>query len=199
MLTTNKILSLARNKLLETTTEILSDETILTYANLSQEDIAKKTFTNDKILTASVSFSNGVGTLPNSFGTLYGDAYDADNNFYPELAIEDFNKKTLDRGVTIEGGSIKVLPDTVSSLTIKYWPTFAEMTSTVNPTVNSYFHEIIVYGILYRAFEDLQDFELSKFFREKYDVELNQKIQTLSEYDEGNQRASQFFNYQQLL
>lgn len=198
-MTSNNIITLARNKLLETTTEILKDDVLYIYANLSQEDIAKKTFTNDKITSATVTFTSGVGTLPTDFGTLYGDAFDTANNFYPEMTIEDFKKEIQERGVTIEAGTIKVLPSTTTSLTIKYWPTFADMTSAVNPSINSYFHEMIVYGILYRAFEDLQDWELSKFFREKYDVELQQKIETLSNYEENNTRSSEFFSQQNLL
>lgn len=195
----NQIITLARNKLLETTTELIKDETLYIYANLAQEDIAKKTFTNDKIKTATITFTSGVGTLPTDFGTLYGDAFDAYNNFYPEMTIEDFAKKTLIYGVVIEGGEIKVLPDTTTSLTIKYWPVFADMTSAVNPSIPTYFHECIVYGILYRAFEDLQDWELSKFFREKYESELKQKAEVMSNYEEGNQRSSQMFAEQNLL
>lgn len=198
-MTSNNIITLARNKLLETTTEILKDDVLYIYANLSQEDIAKKTFTNDKIKSATVAFSSGVGSLPTDFGTLYGDAFDTANNFYPEMTIEDFKKETLNYGVTIEAGTIKVLPNTVASLTIKYWPTFADMTSAVNPSIPTYFHECIVYGILYRAFEDLQDWELSKFFREKYESELKQKIETMSNYEENNVRSSQMFSAQNLL
>jgi hypothetical protein len=198
-MTSNNIITLARNKLLETTTEILKDDVLYIYANLSQEDIAKKTFTNDKIKSATVAFSSGVGSLPTDFGTLYGDAFDTANNFYPEMTIEDFKKETLSYGVTIEAGTIKVLPNTVASLTIKYWPTFADMTSAVNPSIPTYFHECIVYGILYRAFEDLQDWELSKFFREKYESELKQKIETMSNYEENNVRSSQMFSAQNLL
>lgn len=198
-MTSTNIITIARNKLLETTTELLKDEILYIYANLTQEDIAKKTFTNDKIKSATVAFTSGVGTLPTDFGTLYGDAFDTANNFYPEMTIEDFAKKIREYGVVIEGGQIKVLPDTTSSLTIKYWPTFADMTSAVNPSIPTYFHELIVYGILYRAFEDLQDWELSKFFREKYESELRQKIETMSNYEEGNQRSSEMFSYEQLI
>lgn len=198
-MTSNNIITLARNKLLEATTEILKDDVLYIYANLSQEDIAKKTFTNDKIKSATVTFTSGVGSLPTDFGTLYGDAFDTANNFYPEMTIEDFKKETLSYGVTIEAGTIKVLPNTVASLTIKYWPTFADMTSAVNPSIPTYFHECIVYGILYRAFEDLQDWELSKFFREKYESELKQKIETMSNYEENNVRSSQMFSAQNLL
>lgn len=198
-MTSTNIITIARNKLLETTTELLKDEILYIYANLTQEDIAKKTFTNDKIKSTTVAFTSGVGSLPTDFGTLYGDAFDTANNFYPEMTIEDFAKKIREYGVVIEGGQIKVLPDTTSSLTIKYWPTFADMTSAVNPSIPTYFHECIVYGILYRAFEDLQDWELSKFFREKYESELRQKIEVMSNYEEGNQRSSEMFSYEQLI
>jgi len=197
-LTTNQILALARAKLLETTTELLTDETLLIYANLSQDDIAKKTFTNDKIASATITFTSGVGALPAAFGTAYGDAEDTNGNFYKELSIEDFNKEITDYSFTIEGGTIKCFPTTTTSLTLKYYPTYAALTSTVNPSINSYFSEMILYGILYRAYEDLQDFELSKYFREKYEAELTSKISTQSSYEENNQ-TGEFFSYQQLI
>lgn len=198
-MTTNQIVTLVRNKVLETTNEIIKDEVVLIYLNLSQEDIGKKIFTNDKIKSASVSFSSGLGTLPTDFGTLYGDAFDLANNFYSELSIEDFKKEIQPRAVTIEDGVIKVLPASTSSLTIKYWPTYATMSSAVNPSIPSYFHEILVYGAIFRIFEDLQDWELSKFFREKYESELKQKAEVMSNYEEGNQRSSQMFAEQNLL
>lgn len=198
-LTTNQITTLARAKLLETGTEILSDETLLIYANLAQQDIFKRAFPNSQILSATVNFTAGVGTLPSYFGTLYGDALQGTNNFFPELSIEDFKKQTLSQAVTIEGGTMKVYPTTTSSLTIKYYPTFPTMTAGVDPTIDSYFHECIVYGILHRAFEDLRDETLSQFYRTKYENELNQKIAVQSNYEEGNQRSSQMFSEQNLI
>jgi hypothetical protein len=198
-LTTNQILTLARAKLLEQTTENLADATLLLYANLTQDDIKKRTFTNDKIQSAAVSFSSGVGTLPATFGTLYGDPFDSSNNFYKEVSIDDFNKQIAQYAVTIDSGTIKVFPTTTSSLTIRFYPVFSTMTSVVNPTVNDYFHELIIYGILYRAYEDLQDEALSKYYREKYEAELTQKIEIQSNYEEGNQRGGEMFSYQQLI
>lgn len=198
-LTTIQILSLARAKLLESTTEIITDENILIYANLAYQDIIKRVFTNDKILTATISFTNGVGTLPTLFGTLYGSAQDIGTQIFEEVSIEDFDNKMSDRMVTIEGGTIKVYPTTTSSLIIKYYPTFAALTAGSNPSINEYFHECIVYGILDRAFEDLQDESLSAFYHAKYENMITQKTAVQSNYEEGNQRGGEMFTYIQLL
>jgi hypothetical protein len=199
-MTTNQITSMARLKILETTSEVISDETILLYANLAQQDIYKKAFPNDQILSATISFSGGVGALPTRFGTLYGSPSDSSgNNFFPELSIEDFAKQTLPQSVTIEGGTIKVYPISTGSLTVKYYPTFADISSSVNPTINSYFHELIVYGIIFRCYEDLQDESLAAFYRAKYDKDLEEKMAIQSNYEEGNQRSSQLFGAQTLI
>lgn len=198
-LTTSQILTLARNKLIESNTDILSDATLLIYANLTQQDIFKRAFPNSQILSATITFTSGVGTLPTYFGTLYGDALRGERDYFPELSIEDFKKQTLPQAVTIEGGTIKVYPTTTASLDIKYYPTFPELTSVVNPTIDSYFHECIVYGIIYRALEDLQDEALAQFYRTKYENELNQKIAVQSNYEENNTRSSQLFSEQSLI
>jgi len=198
-LTTNQITALARKKILEATNEVVDDATILIYANLTQDDIIKRAFPNDAIATAAITFTNGVGTLPTDFGTLYGDAYRNTSDFFPELSIEDFNRKNLSQSVTIESGTIKVYPTTVGSLSVKYYKTFPALTSAVNPSFNSYFHELIIYGILARAYEDLQDQDLASLNDGIFEKKLSQKIATQSQYEEGNQRAGQMFNAQDLL
>lgn len=200
-MTTNQILQAIRAKALETTTEVLSDATVLLYANLAYQDVSKRVFPNDQILSATVTFTNGVGTLPSQFGTLYGDAVDSasSTNYFPELSIDDFNKQTLAQAVTIESGTIKVYPTTTASLTIKYYPTFPDLTTAVNPTINSYFHLPIVYGALSMVHEDLQDEALVKFYEEKYEKMLTERMAHQSMYEEGNQRSSQMFSQQDLI
>ncbi len=198
-LTTNQIITLSRAKLLEATTEVISDDTILIYANLTNQDIIKRVFTNDKILSATVSLTNGVGSLPSLFGTLYGSAQDAQGNVFEEVSIEDFDNKTLDRMITIEGGTFKVYPTTTSSVDIKYYPISETLTTSQNPTINEYFHECIVYGILERAFEDLQDQELSSYYKAKYENMILSKSSVQSNYEETNQRGSTMFTYTKLI
>ena len=198
-LTTIQILGLARAKLLESTSEIITDENILIYANLAYQDLIKRIFTNDKILSATVTFTNGVGTLPATFGTLYGLPKDTGEQSFEEVSIDDFNNETLENMLTIEGGTIKVSPTTTTSLDIKYYPTFATLTAGVNPSINDYFHECIVYGILERAFEDLQDESLSAYYKQKYESMLAAKTAVQSNYEESNQRGGQMFDWQQLI
>lgn len=200
-MTSAQITAAIRSKILESGTEILSDAIVLLYANLTYQDICKRIFPNDHILTATVTFTAGVGTLPATFGTLYGDAVDSasDYNYFPELSIDDFNKQTLSQGVTIEGSTIKALPTTTTSLKVKYYPTFPDLTASVNPTINTYFHECIIWGTLSRAYEDMQDLENSVFYGNKYEQELEKKIAMLSNFEEGNQRSGQMFRHQDLI
>jgi len=198
-MTIQQILALSRIKLLENTTEIISDETLLLYANLVDIDLVKRIFTNDKVLSDTISFVSGTGTLPATFGTLYGSAQDGSGNIFEEVSIEDFDNKTLSNMITIEGGVIKSYPTSTSSLSIKYYPTFATLTVSSTPSVNEYFHECMVYGILARAFEDLQDHELSSFYNGKYESMVSQKSSVQSNYEEGNQRGGAMFRYTKLI
>lgn len=200
-LTTSQIIALSRAKLLEQTDEIISDDTLLIYANLANQDVSKRVFTNDKILSSTITFTNGTGTLPALFGTLYGSAQDSGGSIFEEVSIEDFDNKTLAQMVTVEGGNIKAYPTTTGSLSIKYYPKFDALTitPTTTPNVNEYFHELIVYGILQRAFEDLQDEELATIYANKYEKELLKKISTQSNYEENNVRGGQMFNYVPLI
>ena len=198
-LTTNQITSLSRAKLLEETNEIISDATILIYANLTYQDIIKRVFTSNKVLSATIAFTSGVGTLPALFGTLYGSAKDSSDNIFEEVSIEDFDNETLSRMITLEGGEIKSFPTSTASLEIKYYPTYANLTTTQDPEIDEYFHECIVYGIIARAYEDLQDQELADKYFAKYENYMVKKQSVQSNYEEGNQRGGQMFTYTRLL
>jgi len=101
--------------------------------------------------------------------------------------------------ITVEGDNIKVYPVATSTLDIKYYPVFATLTAGSNPSINEYFHEAIVYGILARAFEDLQDQELASLYDSKYEVMITKKTSIQSNYEEGNQRGGVMFNYVKLI
>lgn len=196
MATTTQLLTISRAKLLESGTEILTDATLLIYANWAYQDISRRAFPASSIKSATVNFTNGIGILPSDFGTLYGSSYSGDTPFN-EMSIGDFAGD--ENGVTVEGGSLKIYPTDTASVTIKYWPSFAALSASQDPQTNTYFEELIVYGILYRAYEDLQDEALSKYYRDKYEFELNQKISVQSNYEEDNVRGGQMFIGQNLL
>jgi hypothetical protein len=151
------------------------------------------------VTSDTLTLTAGAVTLPNTFGTMYGDATDSSGNFYPEVPIEDFHREQLERMVTIEAGKLKCYPTDITSLDVRYWPKPASLTSVQNPTIDEYFHEVIVYGLLWRAHEDLQDEELATFYKQKFNNELAEKVAAQSNYEETNQRGAVMFNEQTLI
>lgn len=198
-MTTNQILTLARAKLLEAGSEIFPDATLLIYLNLDYEDMYKRLFTNDSILTGTATFTAGSYTLASTVGTLYGAAFDAGNTRFEEVSIEDFDARTLSHMITIQGGAMKVYPTNTASLTFKYFPKPIPLTVSDNPTINSYFHEPLVYGTISRAHEDLQDEELATFYMNKREDMIKERLGHNSVYEETNQRGAQMFGQQDLL
>lgn len=198
-MTTLEILKLAKRKLLEVTTDVIPDDVLLIFANQSYQDVYKRAFPMSDVTSTTLTMTAGASTLPSNFGTMYGDAVDSSDNFYPEVPIEDFHREQLERMVTVEAGELKVYPDDVTSLTVRFWPKPDTLTNAVNPTIDEYLHEPIVYGILWRAHEDLQDEELSTFYKQKFNNELNEKLAVQSAYEETNQRGAVMFNYQRLI
>ena len=198
-MTTNQILSLAKSILLETTTDIISSENLLLFANEAYKDVYKRIFPMGDVTTATVTMTAGVGSLPATFGTMYGDAVDSSGNFYPEVPIEDFHREQIERMVTVEGGQLKVYPTDVASLTIHMWEKPSELTTSQNPTIDDYFHEPIIYGIVARGHSLLQDEELATFYKQKFNTELDERIAHQSNYEETNQRGAVMFNYQKLI
>lgn len=193
-MTTNEIIAKVRKKILETTDDVIADAELYDYATEANQDLRIRVFPNQDIESASISFTNGVGSLPSDFGTLYGDPVDSNKNPYPEMPINDFARSLSGPATTIEGGQIKVLPTSIASLTIRYYPIFETLSASQNPTINTYFHELIIYGILMRVYEDLQDEALSKYYEDKYERQLALKSENFSNYEEGNQRGGQMFN-----
>jgi hypothetical protein len=198
-MTTQEIIKLSRRKLLEVTTDVLPDDVLLTYANQSYMDVWKRIFPNSDIETTTLTLTGGEVTLPATFGTMYGDAVDESGQFYTEYNIADFGRKDFDRGVTIEGGKLKAYPTTTAQLTVKYWPKPATLTNAVNPTIDDFFHEPIIYGILWRAHEDLQDEELVTYYKQRFLQDLTERMSVQSNYEEDNQRGGVMFNYQSLI
>ncbi len=196
-LTTTQLVSLARSKLLETGTEILSDATLLIYANWAKQDINKRIFPASSILSTTVNFTNGIGSLPADFGTLYGSGY-SNTTAFQEITAGDFSSAD-GYAITVEGGTLKAYPTSTASLSIKYYPKYNTLSAGVDPNMDSYFQELIVYGILFRAYEDLQDEEMSMQYESKYEKKLAQKLASQSAYEEENVRGGQLFNPVNLL
>lgn len=193
-LTTLQILALARNKILEKTNDVVSDETMLIYANLAYQDVIRKISPKRSIQKANVVFTNGVGALPADFGTIYTDAMDSQGNYYPEMSIADFIRADGQNAICIENNQFKATNNLNATLTVYFWPSYQALTTAVNPSINDAFHEVLVYGIVYRAFEDLQDPELATYYKNEFQTKIKENSDDLSSYDEDGQRGNVMFN-----
>jgi len=197
-LTTTQIVSAIRRKILEESTDLVTDEVVLLNANEAYKDLKYSTYTNDQIKTATVDLISGVGTLPTDFGTLYGPGYknSTDRTPYNETNIADFDRYPDVEAMTIENDTLKVNPSSTASIIIKYYPEYAPLalSPVQNPEIHELLHELIIYGAIYRIYEDLQNEALSEFFKIKYDEELTKKTSKISNYEEDNQNGGQMFN-----
>lgn len=198
-MTSSEIATTVRAKVLETSTEIISDVKLYLYMNMAYKDVYKQLFPNASITSTTVTCTAGVCTIPATLGTLYGSAYDAANNEYEEVSIMDFDRGEFDRAVTLENGTLKVSPNTVASLDIKYYPKPATLTSSENPSIDDYFHEPIIYGTIYRVQEDLQDETLVQFYQARFKQEMTDRLAIQSGYEENNQRGGTMFSEQRLV
>lgn len=198
-MTTQSIINSVRRKILEDGEEIISAETMLEYINLAYQDVYKRIYPNSDITSATVTCTAGVCTLPSDFGTLYGDGYDTSNNNFEEVSIADFTRKEFDRAMTVENGTLKVYPTSTPTLAIKYYPKPATLSAIVDPTIDDFFQEAIVYGATYRCQEDLQDEQLATYYRGLFKQELQDRLDAQSAYEELNQRGSVMFQEQRLV
>lgn len=198
-MTTNEITAAARRKVLESTEEIVSNDTVLLYANQAYIEVYKQVFTANKVQTSTVSCTNGVCVLPTRYGRMYAKAVDADDNEYEEFSIADYHLQEFDYGYTIDNGQLLVSDTDITSLTVRYYEQPETLTETTDPSIDSYFHEPIVYGIVWRIHEDLQDEELAEYYKNKFDEEMQKRLSRQSTYEESNQRGGEMFSYQRLI
>lgn len=195
-LTTNEITSAVRRKILEETTDLVSDTTVLLNVNLAYDDLKIKTFTPDQINQATITLTSGVGTLPADFGTPYGPGYKdtTDRTKYNQKSISDLDANPNEEGFAIIEGEIHVTPSTTNQIVIRYYPSYTALSSAQDPEINSYLHELIIYGAMWRILEDMQNEALSEFYRQKYNELFKEKNDSLSNYNEDNIDGNQMFN-----
>jgi hypothetical protein len=201
-LTTTQIQNAVRRKLLEEGTELVSDETLLLNMNLAYDDLRYRTFSKDQLQKATITLSNGVGTLPANFGTAYANGYasETDNQTYVEKTLSDFDLYDNDYcyAVDLANNQILVTPSSTSQLILRFWPSYDALSSSQNPEINGYFHELIIYGALSRIHEDLQNEALAVFYDGKYEEGLVKKTNALSNYEDDNVGGNEFFSYTKL-
>lgn len=198
-MTTNEIIATVRRKILETNSDIVTDAVILQYANEEYREVRKKLKMSSGIVDETIICSNGVCTLPATYGAMYSFATDASGNNYSEVSIADFEVGGYDYAFTIKEGSMIVNKTDITSIVIRYYTKAATLTALINPDIDEMFHEPIMYGAVSRSFEDLQDEELAVFYRTKADNEFDRKDKIQSSYEESNQKGGSMFVPQTLI
>lgn len=198
-MTTNEITAAIRRKVLETTDEVVTNETVLLNANLAYTEVYKRVVTANKIVSTSIVCSNGTCTLPSNYGRSYSNAYDADGNEFPEVSVADYYSGDFDYAYTVQAGAIKVSRTDITALTIYYYAQPETLTTTQDPTIDSYFHEVVVYGAVARIHEDLQDEELAEQYYTRAENELVRRMAHQSNYEESNQKGGVMFKEQTLI
>lgn len=199
-MTTNEIIAAARRKVLETTTEIVSADSAFQYANQAYIEVYKQVVTANKVTSETVACTAGVCTLPTTYGRMYTKAIDQNGREFVEVSIADFlDEDSIGNYYTIENGTIKVSEDDVTTLTVRFYAKPETLSDTVNPTIDEYFHEPLIYGVVWRMHEDLQDEELATYYQNKFGDELKRRMTNQSNYEESNQRGGQMFADQRLI
>lgn len=199
-MTTDQIIATARKKVLETTDEIISDDSALLYANQAYIEVYKRVFTTNQVASATVVCSNGSCSLPADYGRMYTRAYDQDGREFTEISIADYHDdQRQGYFYTIENGSLLVSENDVTSLTVRYYAKPDTLVSGNTPSIDEYFHEVIMYGTVWRMHEDLQDEELATYYQNKFEDELNRRLGNQSNYEESNQKGGQMFQEQRLI
>lgn len=199
MLSTQEIKTAVRSKLLEETTDLVSESKLDFAINRAYEDIQYSSFTNDQIKSEEVIFVNGEAALPVGFGTMYGPAFDSSGNKYLEQSIEAFDRYDGSNAIVVEGGVLKVKGNKNVTLTVKFYPKYEPLSGTQNPEVHPYLHELIVYGGVYRLHQDLQNEALSQYYKTTFEQELQMRNAKLANYEDDNQGGNEMFTYQRII
>lgn len=196
-MTITQIINLARRKILESTEEIFDTDTLVLYANLRKDEIAKRYLGKKLVKPSVIVFTNGVATKPTDWnGHYYSSSSSVPNSGYEFklVSLDDFQNGTYPYMLTESEENLLVYPVATGQVNTWYYKKLADMAITpavVNPptALDDAFHKPIMYGVVSDAFEDAQDFELSKFYTDKFEAEFERAAMTVSQLEESSQEA----------
>lgn len=197
---------MARNKILEKTEVIFSDAQLLLFANQSKDDIALKAPNQDHLTMTTLGFVAGLATKPTDFQTHYltkDSSTPGVGNEYFWMNIKDFQKGVATTGLTRlisqMGSNLQIFPVENKTLYTWYYKKLPDMALADVCPLQQGFQEACMYGIVYRAFEDLQDFELGKYFETIYKTKIIEKGRDISLSDENSRNNGALFNGIQII
>lgn len=197
--TTQKLIAEAREIILETTDEIVDDDTLLLYANLTKDDIAMRVPAKEFRQVFTVNFVGGLGAIPTNFVSVYkvrDTAVVGTGNDFDNYERDEFLGANFDYGLSQINGQFAVYPTSTPVLYIDAFISVPDMTDGDGdlPTgVPSYLQELIIPGIVYRALRKLQEDNRANFYQGLYESELSKKSSAISNIQEQGQQDGALF------
>jgi hypothetical protein len=193
-MTTAAMIVELRRSLGELSSSDLPEADALDLLNRSYWEILDKFPFREKEKTAT--FSTVAGTrsynVPGSFEALRQlSIHDPDDGAINVLARDSIYSSEEERETSSDaqgrperyfrdGGLFRLdpVPDKVYTLTIKYWTTLSDLDNspTSDPLIPRSWHEIIVFGAIWRGFLQLRDFEASTFYKQQQIALINSSV-----------------------
>lgn len=191
-LTTNQIIKQARTKLLELTDEVITSTAILEFLNLTHLEVQIKVLNDDQLEEAALTFSGGLADVPEDFLALYGKPVDQTGHPVRVLKRQDFLRAgNSEKIMTKKGNQFQVKGD-VTSATMIYYRAYPALGLGETPQTHALLHGSYVYGIVYRALEDLQDKETAVVYKADFESSLEEKAGLISQLQENAIEADMF-------
>ncbi len=197
-MTTIEILQDVRKRILELTNEVLDNSQLLVWLNQAQLEVAGEILTRDRIKKITLNFVNGEADLPSDFQAFYYSSDDYGNEYHL-VPIENFIERGEDRMLTIENNKLKVFPLNTSTLSFWYYKKPNKLSSSSNPELPEYTHEVLVLGTCYRALEALQEFDLSNLYLTKYQAGIRRAKMLCLNNEEKGQESKPLFEHVKLI
>lgn len=192
-LKTNQIIKLARSQLLELTTDVLSEDAVMNFLNLTYQDLQMRVLDNSRLLTVTLVTTSGEADLPENFAAFYGKPIDEMKQPVRIMPLQGFIRASDgDRVATKSGNKIKVKGN-ITSLSLVYYTFYDVLEFADTPETHAYLDECLVQGIIYRALKHLQDPELAQVEKNSYDAMVEEKSALISLMDE-NATETELFN-----
>jgi hypothetical protein len=197
-LTTAQIVAFARAKVLELSDAVLSDAALLAYANQSKDEVALRAPSQRDLASTSLAVTAGVATVPSGYASFYGckdSQVPGQGNEYRSVSLEDYRAGAHERMIVRLGAQFLVYPAISGTLYLDHYALPADLALTgSDPTADPTLHEVIAYGVVWRALEDLQDLEQSQYYRSKFEADLALRASALSQREEEPQDSGALFN-----
>jgi hypothetical protein len=194
-MTTQSIITDIRKRLLELSTGVFSDSDLITWMNLTQTKLSNEILDQNRIKKTTLAFTSGIASLPSDFISFY---FAKD---YEWVTIEDFENDTFENMLCRQESNIYIKPTNIISLNIYYYRKpldLSILTPTVEPELPTVLHEAIILGAMIRAFEAMQEIELSNAYMNKYQLLVNEAKQAISILEERF-KGKPLFNYTKLI